>query len=118
MCNNGSNEAFEEKLFIFLLFNFRYLVLCPPTPLRSHAFVAMQYIMLAMGYTGQEKLACAIRVEMKHLERSYSTLCCLISDILSFVTPPPCVHRYCSNAIHDACDGVCGSREACMCNKG
>ena len=32
-------------------------------------------IMLAMGSVGQEKLACAIRVEMKHLERSYSTLC-------------------------------------------
>ena len=50
--------------------------------------MAMQSIMLAMGSGGQEKLARAIRVEMKHLERSYSTLCCSISDILSFVTPP------------------------------
>ena len=63
MCNNGSNEAFEEKLFNFMLFNFRYLVLCPPTPLCSHAFVAMQSIMLAMGSVGQEKLACAIMVQ-------------------------------------------------------
>ena len=93
MCNNGSNEPFGEKLFNFLLLNFQYFVLCHPTPLRSQAFVAMQSIMLAMGSVGQEKLACAIRVEMNHLERSYSTLCCSISDILSFVTPPPCVHK-------------------------
>ena len=70
------------------------LSFCHPPPLRSQAFVAMQSIMLAMGFVGQEKLECAIRVEMKHLERSYSTLCGLISDILSFVTQPPCVHRH------------------------
>ena len=28
---------------------------------------------------------------MKHLERSYSTLCCPVSDICSFVTPSSCV---------------------------
>ena len=81
--------------------------------------MAMQSIMLAMGSGGQEKLARAIRVEMKHLERSYSTLCCSISDILSFVTPPPpaftCI---CGKAIHYTCDGVWGSREACLCKKG
>ena len=65
----------------------------PPPPLRSQAFAAMQSIMLAMGSGGQEKLACAIRIEMKHLERSYSTLSCSISDILSFVTPLPCVYK-------------------------
>ena len=32
MCNNGSNEAFGEKVFNFLLSNFPYLVLCHPTP--------------------------------------------------------------------------------------
>ena len=62
MCNNGLNEAFGETLFNFLLFNLRYLVLCHPTPLRSHAFVAMHPIMLAIGSVGQEKLACAIKV--------------------------------------------------------
>ena len=62
MCNEGLNEAFGEKLFNFMLFSFRYLVLCHPTPLRSHAFVAMQSIMIAMGSVGQEKLACAIKV--------------------------------------------------------
>ena len=51
--------------------------------------MAMQSIMLAMGSVGQEKLACAIMVQMKNLERSYSTFCCSISDIWSFVTPPP-----------------------------
>ena len=45
--------------------------------------------MLAMGSICQEKFACAIRFEMKHLERSYSTLCCSISDILSFAPHPP-----------------------------
>ena len=42
--------------------SFGYLVLCHPTPLRSHTFVAMQSIMLAMGSKGQEKLACTIKV--------------------------------------------------------
>ena len=102
-----------------MLLSFRYFFLCHPTPLRSHAFVAMQSIMLAMGSAGQEKLACAIRVEMKRLERSYSTLCCSVSDIFSFVTPPPSVHRHLWQCNHYACDGVCGStREACKCNKG
>ena len=68
---------------------FPIFFLCHPTPLRTQAFVAMQSIMLAMGSVGQMMLAYAIRVEMKHLERSYSTLCCSVSDIFSFVTPPP-----------------------------
>ena len=31
---------------------------------------------------------------------------------------PPAFTCTCGNALHYACDGVCGSREACMCNKG
>ena len=62
MCNKGLNEAFGEKLFNFILFSFGYLVLCHPTPLHSHAFNAMQSIMLEMGSVGQGKLACAITV--------------------------------------------------------
>ena len=61
MCNKVSNEAFGEKLFNFMLFNLGYLVICHPIPLRPHAFVAMQSIMLEMGSVGQGKLACAIR---------------------------------------------------------
>ena len=60
MCNKSLNEAFGEKLFNFMLFTFRHLVICHPVPLRSHACVAMQSIMLEMGSVGQEKLACAI----------------------------------------------------------
>ena len=94
MCVKGWNKAFGEKLFNFMLLSFRYFLLCHPTRLRSQAFVAMQSIMLAMGPVGQMKLACAWRVVMKHLERSYSTLCCSVSDNFSFVTQPPCVHRH------------------------
>ena len=61
MCNKGLNEAFGEKLFNFMLFSKGYLVTCHPTPLRSHAFVAMQSIMFEMGSVDQGKLACAIR---------------------------------------------------------
>ena len=43
--------------------------------------VAMQSIMPKMGSVYQGKLACTIKAEMKHLERSYSTLCCSLSDI-------------------------------------
>ena len=62
MCNKSLNEAFGETLFNFMLLNFRYFVLCHATPLRSHAFVAMQSIMLEMGSVGQEEPACATRV--------------------------------------------------------
>ena len=72
-----------------MLFNFRYFVLCHPTPLRSQAFVAMQSIMFAGVSVGQEKLACAIGVEMQHLEKSYLTLCWLLSDIFFFCHPTP-----------------------------
>ena len=72
----------------------------------------MYSIMLAMGSVGEEKLACAIMVQMKHLERRYSTFCCSICDIWSFVTPPP-LRSHAFVAMH----GFCGSREACLCNK-
>ena len=62
MYNKGLNEAFGEKLLNFMLFSFRYLVLCHPTSLRSHAFLAIHSIMLAMGSVGQEKLARAIKI--------------------------------------------------------
>ena len=61
MCNKGLNEAFEENLFNFMLFSFGYFVIYHPTPLRSHAFVAMQSIMLEMESVSQGKLPCAIR---------------------------------------------------------
>ena len=61
MCNKSLNEAFGENLFNSMLFTFGYLVICHPIPLRSHAFVAMQSIILEMGSVGQGKLACAIR---------------------------------------------------------
>ena len=47
------------KLYVV---SFRYFVLCYPTPLRSHAFMAMLSIMLAMGSVGQEKIPCAMKV--------------------------------------------------------
>ena len=61
MCNESLNEAFGENLFNFMLFTFGYLVLCYPTPLCSHAFDAMQSIMLEMRSVGQGELAGAIR---------------------------------------------------------
>ena len=61
MCNKGLNEAFGETLFNFMLFTFGYLVLYHPTQLRSHAFDAMQSIMLEMGSVIQGKPACALR---------------------------------------------------------
>ena len=61
MCNKGLDEEFGEKLFNFMLFSLGYLVIRHPTPLRSHAFVAMQSIMFEMGSVDQGKLACAIR---------------------------------------------------------
>ena len=65
----------------------------------------MHSIMIAMGSVGEEKLSCAIMVQMKHLERRYSPFCCSISDIWSFVTSPPALTCICSNVIHYACLG-------------
>ena len=101
-----------------MLWSFGYFVLFHPTPLRSQAFVAMNSIMLAMGSVGREKLACATMVQMKHLERSYSTFCRKFPIFCPLSPHPPVFTCICGNAIHYACDGVCGSREACMRNNG
>ena len=87
MCNKSLNKAFGEKLFNFMLLNFRCFVLCHATPLRSHGFEAMQSIIFEIGSVAQEELACAMRAKMKHLGRSYSTLCCSICGLLSPHTP-------------------------------
>ena len=92
-CQKGLNEAFWKKLFNFMLLSSGYFVLCHPCPLRLQEIVAMPYLMLAMGSVGQMKLASAIGVWLKHFERSYSTLCCWIPGILSFLTPPLCVYK-------------------------
>ena len=39
--------------------------------------------MLAMGFVSQGKFACAIKVELKNFRKSYSSLCCPISDFFS-----------------------------------
>ena len=46
----------------------------------------------------------------------YSTLCCWIPSICPFSPHPPAFRRNCSDALHYACDGICGSKEARMCN--
>ena len=61
MCNKGVIEVFGEKLSNFMLFSLGYLVIYHPTPVRSHAFVAMQSIMLEMELVGEGELACAVR---------------------------------------------------------
>ena len=74
----------------------------------------MQSIMPVMGSVGQMKLACAIKVEMKHLERGYSTLCCSVSDIWSFVTPPPAFTCICAmQFIMFAMESVSQGKLAC-----
>ena len=76
-----------------MLLNSGYFALSHPTHLRLQEIRAMHSIVLAIGSVGQKKLATAIRVWLKHFERSYSTLCCGTPGILSFLTPPPCVYK-------------------------
>ena len=66
----------------------------------------------------EKKVTSAIRIWLKLFERRYSTLCYGISHIWSFFTLSPAYTIKCGCVLHYACDGVCGSREACMCNKG
>ena len=101
MCNKGLNEAFGEKLFNFMLFSFRYLVLCQPTPLRSHAFVAMHSIMFAMGVCGpSEACICNKGLNEAFGEKLFNFM--LLSSgyfVLSHPTPPAFT-RNCSNALY------------------
>ena len=66
-CVKSLIEAFREKLFNLMLLGFGFIVLFNQTPCiymhlwGSHAFVAMQSIMLQMESVCQGKLACAIR---------------------------------------------------------
>ena len=63
MCNKGLNEAFERSYStLYCSVSDICSFVTPPPPMRSHVFVAMHSIMLAMGSVGQEKLACAIKV--------------------------------------------------------
>ena len=66
-----SLKQFERSYSTLCLF-----CLLSPTPLRLQKTVATHSIKLAMGSAVQKKLASAIRVSLKHFERSYSTLCC------------------------------------------
>ena len=56
-----------------MLLNSGYFVLCHLTPMRLQEIVATHSIKLAMGSVVQKKLASAVRVSLKHLEKSYST---------------------------------------------
>ena len=94
MCNKGLNEAFGEKLFNFILFSFGYLVIYHPNPLRSHAFCG-NAIHYAWDGVCRSREACMCNKGLNEaLERSYSTLYCSVSDIWSFIIPPPCVHMH------------------------
>ena len=60
-----------------------YFVLFHPTPLRLEETVAMHANMFVMAFVGQKKLACAIRVWLKHFEKSYSIQYNTIIDLYS-----------------------------------
>ena len=92
-CNKGLTEAFWKKSFNFMLLSSGYFVLSHPTPLRLQEVLAMHSVTLAIRSVSQMKFASAIRVWLKHFERSYSTLCCWVPDILYFLAPPPCVYK-------------------------
>ena len=70
-----------------------------------------------MGSAGLGKLALAIKAYMNHLERSYSSSCCSVSDSWSILIPPHAFTCICGNAIHCHRHGICRSREACMFHK-
>ena len=77
--------------------------------------------MLAMHGVYGPKEACMCKKGLNEAfgdQEGYSTLCCSVFDI-GPLSPHPCAFTcICGNAIHYACDWVCGSREAYMCNKG
>ena len=56
MCNKGLNKAFGEKVFNFITAKFGIFRHLSPHPLRSHAFVAMQFISLKMGFWVKDSL--------------------------------------------------------------
>ena len=82
----------------------------------------MYSTIIAKASEDRNKLASAIRVCLIEatggkLCKSYATLCCRfrIFSPVSFHTPA--LASTCNHALHYACDGVCGSKEARKCNK-
>ena len=69
-------------------------ILCFVTPSPCVYWHLWQYNPLCLRWesVGQEKLACALRVEINHLERNYSTLCCYNFRYLFLCHPTPCVY--------------------------
>ena len=55
---------------------------------------------------------------MKHLERSIQLYAVQFSIFGTLSTHTPAFTYICGNALHYVAMGVCGSSEACMCNKG
>ena len=109
-CEKSLIHAFWKMLFNFMLWSFGYLFLSHPTPLPLHEFEAMYCIIFALAST--------IRVWLKQLRESYETLCCQFPIFCPLLPHPPAFTCICGNALHYVCDGVCGSREDSMCNKG
>ena len=106
--NNFKNWV-KQCIAKFLLFPCVYM----------HLLQCISYI-LAMGSVSQRKLTCAIRVWLKHLGESYSTLCCSWILVLPYPLPNPTLRLHAFVAMYSTmlATEVCGSREACMCNKG
>ena len=60
MCNKVLDVAFGGKLFKFLLFSLGFLCFfTPPPPCVSMHLFTTPSVILAMGFVGQEKVACA-----------------------------------------------------------
>ena len=88
---------------------------------QPHAFISVcrnAHIIIAISSVGQATLQCnqsLIEAYLKEVIQLYAAQ----FPIFCPLSPQPTAFTgICGNAIHYACDGLRGSREACICNKG
>ena len=89
-------------------------------PLRLHAFVAMHLLHACDGVCeSKEAYMCNKGLIKAFGGKLFNFM--LFLDFSPSLPPPqphPAFTCICCNVLHYACDGVCGSREARMCNEG
>ena len=119
MYNKGWNEAFGEKLFNFMLFTFGYLVIYHPTP---PAFTCIWRSAIDYAWDGVcgSRGACMCNKSLNNAfgEKLFNFMLFTFRIFGNLSPHPPAFTCIWRSAIDYAWDGVCGSRGACMCNKG
>ena len=73
-----------------MLFSLEFYAFFTPNLLRFPACVAVLSVLLVMGFVGQGKFACAIKVGLNNFRENYSSLRCSRSKIVMLLSVKIC----------------------------